>query len=339
MFDKEAAHQSQTADPQAQHHDELDAREQAEQRSLGFAREDAAAMDEEAAPDEEAGWSPATSHAETKLTGTFGEYTVKHGFNAAEYYIEITMKPNAKATAAKIGFVQVVRRSNGDKGGWSTGAKDQGMTAERAKRTDQKTGWRVDRTSAPEKKTPFYGMNKGSDGKLTASNHARVGKHGGDDPWIRDKSALLANDKMQFLSTATDMAKGTQYDAIAWGFTHDKANQTATEETPTIVKAGDERMAGRDIAIDKWNTDAAGGDVDKVPTTADPGATARELVGALHGWGTNEDAIRKALKPISDADLKARVKAAYKALAGRELYDDLHDTLGADQLKTFEQWK
>jgi hypothetical protein len=344
MFDKEATHQSQTAEPQAQHHDEPEhAREQAEQRSLDFARDDAAAMkDEEAAPDEEAEWTPSTDKTETKLSGTYGDYVVKHGFSNTDdgwsYEAEITMKPNAKAKADKIGWIQVVRRSKSDKGGWATAEKDKGMDAERAKRTDQKTGWRVDRKSAITKKTPFYGMDKGTDGKLTATNNTKIGKHGGDDPYLWDRPGLFAKDQMQFLSTATDMATGTQYDAISWGCTYDKAAKIAIGETPAIVKAGDERMAGRDIAINKWNSDVAKGDIDKVPTTVDPGAIAQTVVGALT-LGTDEDALRQALKGITNTDVKMRVKAAYKALTGSSLYDDLWGRLRPEELKEFDAWK
>jgi hypothetical protein len=106
---------------------------------------------------EEAEWKPSTDKTETTLAGTYGEYKVKHGFtedptDGWEYEVKITMTANDKATAEKIGWVQVVRRSKGAGGGWAAGTDDRGMTDERAKRTDAKTGFPFDRVSAPRRK-------------------------------------------------------------------------------------------------------------------------------------------------------------------------------------------
>jgi hypothetical protein len=344
MLEQEAK-QSQEADAQPPMVD-LEPDKGAKERSQSFAQADAGKLDDQTqAPpvSEEGDWKPSTDKAETKLTGTFGEYTVKHGFNydassGWEYEVKITMKANDKATADRIGWIQVVRRTKGASGGWATGKDDQGMTEERAKRTDSKTGFRVDRVSAPEKKTPFYGMNKGNDGKLTAGGNTKVGKHGGTDAYLYDAPGLYDKDELEFLSTATDIDTGTQYDAIKWGAKYDKDGKVATEITPELVKAGDPMMAGRDRAINKWNTDVATGDIDKVPTTADPAATAKNLAGMMKDKGTDEEAVKKCLQGITDADLRKRVCACYLLETGRKLGDDLSSHLSKESLSGLEAW-
>jgi hypothetical protein len=340
-----ASKQEQQADAQTPAAEDLEAEEGAVERSQAFASSDAARMgqEEHAPPQEEGEWKPSTDKAETKLTGTYGEYTVKHGYNydtdsGWEYEVKITMKANDKAKADKIGWIQVVRRTKGSSGGWATGKNDQGMTEERAKRTDSKTGFRVDRASATEKKTPFYGMNKGTDGKLSAGGNTKIGKHGGTDAYLYDAPGLYDKDELEFLSTATDIDTGTQYDAIKWGAKYDKAGKVATEITPELVKAGDPMMAGRDRAINKWNTDVATGDIDKVPTTADPAATAKTLSGMLGGTGVDEESVKKCLKDITDADLRKRICACYKLETGRELGTDLSSNLSKEALSGLEAW-
>ena len=340
--------QQHAAEAQAQQEaeEDLEGSPGAEARSQAFAHADAAKLaGEEHAPpvSEETEWKPSTDKTETKLTGTYGEYTVKHGFNydassGWEYEVHITMKASDKAKAEKIGWIQVVRRSKGSSGGWATGKDDQGMSEERAKRTDSKTGFRVDRVSAPEKKTPFYGMNKGSDGKLSAGGNTKIGKHGGTDAYLYDAPGLYDKDELEFVSTATDIDTGTQYDAVKWGAKYDKAGKVATEITPDLVKAGDAMLAGRDRAVNKWNTDVATGDIDKVPTTADPAATAKTLSGMLKGTGTDETSVKTALKDITDADLRKRICACYKIETGRALGDDLKTNLSKEALSGLEAW-
>lgn len=323
----------------------LEAEQGVEERSQAFAQADAAKMGEEehAPKDEEGSWKPSEDKTETKLTGTYGEYSVKHGFNydsdtGWEYEVKITMKANDKATADKIGWIQVVRRSKGSSGGWATGKDDQGMSEERAKRTDSKTGFRVDRVSAPSKKTPFYGMNKGTDGKLSAGGNTKVGKHGGTDAYLYDAPGLYDKDELEFVSTATDIDTGTQYDAVKWGCKYDKAGRVATEITPELVKAGDPLLAGRDRAVNKWNTDVATGDIDKVPTTADPAATAKTLAGMLGGTSTDEESVKKCLTDITDEDLRKRICACYKIETGRTLGDDLRANLSKEALVGLDAW-
>lgn len=303
-----------------------------------------AEMGPEQAPKAEEDWKPSTVKNETKLTGTYGEYTVKHGFHydatdGWSYEVEIKMKAGEKATAEKIGWIQVVRRSKGAGGsGWATGKDDQGMTDERAKRTDAKSGFRVDRVSAPDKKTPFYGMSKGSDGKLNAASNTVIGKHGGADPYLYDGPGLYDKDEVEFVSTATALDTGTQYDAIHWGCKYDKAGKIATETTPACVKAGDDLIAGRDRAVNKWNNDVAKGDIDKVPTTADPVATANTLKGMLAGSTTDEAGVAKTLKETTDPDLRKRIQAAYHMETGKTLADDLKAHLGKDALTGLDAW-
>lgn len=292
---------------------------------------------------EEETWKPSTAKKTDTLAGTYGEYKVKHGFaydaiDGWSYEVELTMTANEKATAEKIGWIQTVRRSKGSGGGWASGKDDQGMTDERAKRTDDKTGFRVDRASAPDKKTPFYGMDKGSDGKLSAASNTKVGKHGGTNAYLYDGPGLYDKDELEFVSTATDMATGAQYDAVHWGCKYDKAGKVATETTPALIKAGDELLAGRDRAINKWNTDIAKGDIDKVPTTADPAATARTLSGQLGGTGVDEAGVTTSLKAVTDEDLRKRIQACYKVETGRSLADDLKTKLSKDALTGLDAW-
>lgn len=333
----QAEPQNQVAPPE----DDLD-QEGAEERSSRFAHEEAGLLGAQSEY-EEAEWKPSVAKTETKLTGTYGEYTIKHGFNndpstGWEYEVKIEMAANDKAKADKIGWIQVVRRTKGASGGWATGKDDQGMTEERAKRTDAKTGFRVDRVSAPDKKTPFYGMNKGSDGKLSAGGNTKVGKHGGTNPYLYDAPGLYDKDELEFLSTATALDTGTQYDAIKWGCKYDKAGKIATEITPSLVLAGDAMMAGRDRAINKWNTDVATGDIDKVPTTADPAETAKTWAGMLGVASVDEAGLTSALKAVTDADLRKRICACYQIETGRALSADLKAHLSAAALVGLESW-
>jgi hypothetical protein len=299
--------------------------------------------EEHTAVHEEQPWKPSEDKTETKLTGTYGEFSVKHGFNydtstGWEYEVKITMKASDKAKAGKIGWIQVVRRTKGPGGGWATGKDDQGMSEERAKRTDSKTGFRVDRVSAPEKKTPFYGMNKGTDGKLSAGGNTKIGKHGGADAYLYDAPGLYDKDQLEFVSTATDLDTGTQYDAVHWGCKYDKTGKVATEVTPTLITAGEDLLAGRDRAINKWNTDVATGDIDKVPTTADPAATAKTLSGMLSGSPVDAPRVASTLMATTDGDLCKRVKASYKLETGKALADDLRAHLAKEALAGLDEW-
>jgi hypothetical protein len=353
MLDQEAVKSLQsTASPSVANDQAIDAsaHSDAAARSAAQAHEEVGAMQEEAV------WAPPTTKTETKLAGTYGEYTVKCGFiydsGDWSYETEITMHANEKAKAAnRIGWVQVVRRSKGALAGWGTSATDQGMTRERQKRTDQKTGWRVDRVSAPEKKTPFYGMSKQADKSLTAASNTKVGKYGGDDAYLYDAPGLYDKDEVQFLSVATDMDTGAQYDAISWGAKYDATGKVAIGETPKIIKAGDDRMAGGDAAINLWNNKVAGGDIDKVPTLQDPADTAQNAMVALTsgggGGGTvaklvsdknRLEKLRTSLGSVSDPNVRARVKAVYRTQTGREIADDLRAQLSGDDLKEFQAW-
>jgi hypothetical protein len=220
--------------------------------------------------------------------------------------LKITMKPNAKTDTSTIAFVQAVRRLTTG-GGWASKATDSGMNAERAKRTDPKSGFRVDRYDATATKTPFYGMQKGSDGKLSETSNTHQGKHGGDDPWMKDVPGTLDPDKIQFTATATDVADGTEFDAVGWGFEYDSAKKVYSEETPFLVKAGSERMAGRDRAISKWNADVAitGSGIDQVPTKSDLAAVATTFQTALTAASINETAVRATLLAVTDAGIHA----------------------------------
>lgn len=118
-------------------------------------------IDAATSPPEE-DFKPTTGTKKTIVKGTFGDYEIEHGLTKlydktrtppwGEYTLKITMKPNARTGSSAIGFVQTVRRLTSG-GGWATRATDSGMNAERAKRTDSKTGFRVDRYDATATKT------------------------------------------------------------------------------------------------------------------------------------------------------------------------------------------
>lgn len=158
------------------------------------------------------------------------------------------MTPNAKTGSSTIAFVQVVRRGE-ISGTWHTKATDPFLGAERAKRTDPKSGFKVDRYDATQAKTPYYGMQKTGSGVSETSN-THPGKHGGDKPWMKDTPGVGPNpENAEFVATATDQADGTQFDAVKWGFKYEASSKTYAEVTPVLVKAGSAEVAGRDRAI------------------------------------------------------------------------------------------
>ena len=294
-------------------------------------------------------WTPATGKTTTKLTGTYGDYEVEHGLIKApdpsksdgwgEYFLKITMTPNAKTGSSQIGFVQVVRRGELS-GAWHTKASDPFMGAERAKRTDPKSGFKVDRYDATKAKTPFYGMQKGSGG-LTETSNTHAGKYGGDKPWLKDVPGVGPNpENAEFVATATDMANGTQFDAVKWGFKYDSASKTYVEITPTLVKAGSNEIAGRDRAVKKWNDDVAtsGSGIDAVPVTSDPAGTASTLNTALNGSTVDKNKVTTTLTAITDADLRLRVAACYEMEVGRKLADDLKAKLSSSERAQLTDW-
>lgn len=232
----------------------------------------------EAAPaaigEAEEDFKPAIGTKETKLAGTFGEFTVKHGLTKApskgdlgEYAAHIEMTPNKKAGDSKIAFIQVVRSANEPGSAWHTKKDDPGMTAERAKRTDAKSGMRVDRADPAGDKTPFYGMYKDDKGQLNAYSTARVGWFGGPKPMLDDAPSVADPRTREFVATATDTKTGTEFGAVNWGFSFDSKSKHSGEVTPDLVDAKSDLIKGRDTAMDKWNTEVATKDsgIDKVP--------------------------------------------------------------------------
>jgi hypothetical protein len=306
-----------------------------------------AEADEVARPDED--WKPATGTKTTTLAGTFGDFTVEHGLTKApdpsktdgwgDYNIKITMTPNAKTGSSTIAFIQVVRRGELS-GAWHTKSTDPFMGAERAKRTDPKSGFKVDRYDATKAKTPFYGMQKtGSSVSETSNTHA--GKHGGDKPWLKDTPGVGPNpENAEFVATATDQSDGTQFDAVKWGFKYEATSKIYAEVTPVLVKAGSEEIAGRDRAIKKWNDDVAttGSGIDKVPVKNDPAATASTLSTGLAAAKVDEAAVTATLKAITDPDLRLRVAACYHMETGRKLADDLKAKLSTAALGGLTDW-
>jgi len=232
--------------------------------------------DAPASIEKEEDFKPATGTKETPLKGTYGDFKVKHGLtkvpskgDLGEYSVEIEMKPNKATGASKVGFMQTVRSANAPGSAWHTKGTDPGMTAERAKRTDPKTGWRVDRADPSTDKTPFYGMYKDDKGKINQYSTARVGTFGGDSARLEDAPSVADPRTREFVATAKDMTDGKEFGAVHWGFAFDSASKTSTEVTPALLDAGAAELKGRNAAVEKWNTVVAtdGSGIDKVPGT------------------------------------------------------------------------
>jgi hypothetical protein len=227
-----------------------------------------------ASAEAEEDFKPPLGTKETKLPGTFGEFSVKHGLTKApskgdlgEYSAHIEMTPNKKAGDSKIAFVQVVRSANEPGSAWHTKKNDPGMTADRAKRTDDKSGMRVDRADPAGDKTPFYGMYKDDKGKINAYSTARVGWFGGPKPMLDDVPSVADPRTREFVATAMDTQTGTEFGAVNWGFSFDSKSKHSGEVTPNLVDAKSDLIKGRDAAMDKWNAEVATKDsgIDKVP--------------------------------------------------------------------------
>lgn len=296
----------------------------------------------EAPAEESTDWVSKVRLNETKLKGNYGEYKISGSFVPGKllqwaYQCEIEMKPSSKAKSEGIAWVQVVRRHDTFTDDWAKTREQQGIDGERAKRTDPKTGFRIDRKDATKQKSPFYGLDKKTGGLETSSRNARTGKYGGENPWMRDTPDVFDNDQLEFITTATDMEKGIQFDAIQWGVTFNKAQNVAAPDTPRLIAGGGSQLAGRDRAIDLWNREIANGEIDKLPTTSNPAATAR----ALSGMITGKDAAKviDTLSKITDPDLRKRVVACYREETDRELRHDLQTVLSSADQKKLEAWR
>jgi hypothetical protein len=297
-------------------------------------------------PDED--WKPAVGKKTTALKGVYGDISVEHGLVKApdpskadgwgDYSLKIEMTPNAKTGTSKIAFIQVVRRGEVS-GAWHTKASDPFMGAERAKRTDAKSGFKVDRYDATKAKTPFYGFQKDAQGKVSPTSNTAIGEHGGAKAMLQDEPGVGPNpENAEFVATATDTTDGTQFDAVKWGFKYESTSKTYSEVTPSLVLAGSAEIAGRDRAIKKWNDDVATGDIDKVPVKNDPAGTALTLKNAMSGSATDTGKVVATLKAITDADLRKRVAACYEMETGKTLAADLKANLSAEELKGLGDW-
>jgi len=298
--------------------------------------------DDRAPPEESTDWVSNVRLKETKLKGKYGEYAMSGAFVPGTvkqwgYRVELEMKPNGKAKSERIAWVQVVRRYDNRADDWAKRSQEQGMTPDRARRTDPKSGFRVDRATSTEGKSPFYGMNKQPDGTRTPSSKVRIGKYGGDNPWMRDTPELYNKDQVEFVTTATDMETGTPFDAIQWGVTLDTAASVATPDIPKLIEGGDSHIAGRDRAIDLWNREIANGTIDKLPTTSNPPATARAL-SALIAAGKQPAKIVELLATITDPDLRKRVATCYREETDRPLREDLRKVLSDTDRKRLGGW-
>jgi hypothetical protein len=79
-------------------------------------------------------------------------------------------------------------------------------------RIDEVNSWAIDRVDPKGDKTPFYGMFK-SGSTLNQYTRTQVGMHGGDDAMLSDTPDVWNPDQQQFVSTAMDMASGTEFGA------------------------------------------------------------------------------------------------------------------------------
>lgn len=273
-----------------------------------------------------------------ELVGTYGTYTARWQWvmvkGVPSLKFELTMHADAKKLQAgsQIAFVQVTRRSSDGGKTYATKVTDAGMTEDRAKRTDQKTGFRIDRDSSEH--PPFYGTEK-HDGAITATSNTKIGTVGGQNAWLWDRPrALTSQDSMEFISTATDIATGQQLDAIQWGFGPNHADMT-----PEIIPGTDARLVGRDRAIDTWNENVAQNEGEGVPLEGsfNPTDAAQMLAQNLHD--KNKDAVTMTLKnPINTkGDHRARVKANYVVETGHDLAADLKTMYGSD-VKKYKDW-
>jgi len=66
-----------------------------------------------------------------------------------------------------------------------------------------------------------------------------------------------------------DMASGTEFGAVFWGYHDDGAKTIWADEEPRRVDSTGDELKGRDRAIEKWNDVMAtpGSGIDKVPGT------------------------------------------------------------------------
>jgi hypothetical protein len=276
------------------------------------------------------------------LKGKYGTYTVQfstvklnndEGAKQDAVKIHIAMQADEKLVKSRqVGFVQVTRRSEDGGKSWATN-KSQAMSEERVRRTDKKTGYRVDRTD--DAKSPFYGASR-KDGELTTGSSAKLGKPSGAE--LKDRPWVFPNHHMEFISTATDTSTGQQYDAISWGY---RASASSVEMIePSIIDTYDERLAGRDRAIHQWNDKIAteDGGIDSVPTQYDP----LDAVGLLKTniETPNKDAARITLENPHNrtAERIHKVKVNYQLETGRSLASDLKKLLDDKDEKKFKDW-
>jgi len=288
----------------------------------------------------EAGPERTNLHPRT-LPGKYGDYLVqfapvkvtKDGEKHDAIKINIKMTPKANVTARQVGYIQVTRLSEDGGRTWAT-QKSQAMSDQRVKRTDKKTGFRVDR--GEDDKTAVYGTSKSDDGGLKATDNAKLGNPGGaemtDRPWV------LPSKHAEFISTATDTTTGQQFDAISWGYKADATHVEAIE--PSIIDTYDERLAGRDRAIHQWNDKIAteDGSIAKAPIDFDPVEAAGMLKQNLEGG--NKDFLKMTLENPSNRTPEhiKKIKVQYQMETGKALASDLKNVLDDKDEKKFKDW-
>lgn len=218
-------------------------------------------------------FAPPIGRKKTKLKGTYGKFEVEHGLDKkptasayGEYYIKIEMTPNSKTAGSEIAFLQTARGGT-SVGNWSTKKNDPYIDKAIADRTTKK-GWSVDRANPAKDKTPLYGMKKNKAGKVVSRGNANTGKYKGANPWMWDIPGVPDPYAIQFVATAIDKSTGTSFGAVFWGFEYDSSKSHYKEYKPSLISKGDEKLTGRNEAIDKWNKVVAtpGSGIDQAPT-------------------------------------------------------------------------
>jgi len=272
------------------------------------------------------------------LTGKYGTYAID--FGAVHYKgngqdedrpkINIDMTPHSNVvTSAQIGFLQVTRFMEPGAKDWSKNEQSKQLSGARVAKTDSKTGWRVDRMDT--EKTPYYGTSRNDNGDLVTGPDS--GNHVGAHPVLRDRPDATPGTRAEFIATATDTQTGQQFDAISWGYRVDDNGAVQMDE-PKIIESYDERLIGRERAINQWNG-ATDGEKSK---TFDPVKISNLLFSAKN---SKDVGMLRGL--LSDAENQTpehieKVKLHYQFEYGHSLKSDLIAALGAADERTFKVW-
>jgi hypothetical protein len=277
------------------------------------------------------------------IAGKYGTYTII--FGAVHYKgegqdenrpkIDIEMTPHSNVTTPNpIGFLQTTRFMEAGAKDWSKNEPSEQLSGARVAKTDGKTGWRVDRMDT--EKTPFYGTTRDpTNGQLVtgqdSGNH--LGGAGRGNPVLRDRPDATPGTRAEFITTATDTKTGEQYDAFSWGYRVDGDGGVQMDE-PKLIDSYDERLIGRDRAINQWNG-ATDGEKSK---TFDPVKISNLMFSAKNS--KNMTMLRELLGEPENRtpEHMEKVKANYQFEYGHALKGDLIKALGNADEARFKDW-